>query len=413
MNLCGLYAVLLLGCLRLAASLPPVRRETDSPPVEVNFASLPSNSDQSVQHKNNLPSYPLVAGDTGATNGPSGPIKTSQKEKLVITVERTSNSTLQTSPSGPQCSEGTSPEGQKCVAKRAVETLQSVVDELRRYLGDQNGSLRNQTTLVTTSPVPPKIGTKLYKPELSGCDVQRCRPPSCACSGELPPGGLKVKDTPQLVMLTFNHTIHRGNMPFFYKLLSGADRRNKATGCDVLVTFFVSADVDYQLANELYFVGHEIALHTISNRDDPDFWRSLSPEQWGRELADQRKMLKAFGNIAEGDVKGFRGPFLNTGGDKGFKALESNKVEYDNSLVHLRRRGEDRPLYPYTLDHGFKMPCVVEPCPQDRYPGLWVFPVNVYLKSKVVDGQDREVYPVPSETRASRSQPPRTTRSVT
>uniref|UniRef100_V5I5G9 Putative peritrophic membrane chitin binding protein n=1 Tax=Ixodes ricinus TaxID=34613 RepID=V5I5G9_IXORI len=391
MNLCRLYAVLLLGCLRFAASLPPVPRETNSPSVEVNFASLPSNVDQSVQHKNILLSHTVEAGDNGATNGPSGPIKTSQKEKLVITIERTSNGTLQTSPGGPQCSEGTSPEGQKCMAKGALETLLSVADELRKYLGNQNGSLRDQTTLVTTSTVPPKIDTELYKPEHSGCDVQRCTPPNCTCSGEQPPGGLAVKDTPQLVMLTFNHTVHRGNMPFFTKLLGGTHRRNKATGCDISVTFFVSADVDYKLMNELYYLGNEIALHTISNRDDPDFWRSLSPEQWGREVSDQRKMLKAFGNIAERHVKGFSGPFLNTGGDKGFKALQSNAVEYDNSLVHLRRRGEDFPLYPYTLDYGFKMPCVAEPCPQDRYPGLWVFPVNVYLKSEVVDGRDREV----------------------
>ncbi|XP_029844914.3 chitin deacetylase 7-like [Ixodes scapularis] len=398
MNLCRLFAVLLLGCLRFAASLPPVLKEIHLPNVEVSFASLPSNSDPSVQDKNKLPSHPVVVGDTGATNGPSGPINTSQKEKLVITVERTSNSTLQISQGGPQCSEGTSPEGKKCVAKGALETLLSVADELKRYLGDQTGSPRDQTTLVTTetpagttSTVPPKIDTKLYRPEHSGCDVHRCRSPNCACSGELPPGGLTIQDTPQFVMLTFNHTVHRGNMPFFNKLLGGSHNRNKATGCDVLATFFVSADVDYKLMNDLYLMGNEIALHTISNRNDPDFWKSLSPEEWGREVDDQRKMLKVFGNIAERDLKGFSGPFLNTGGENGFKALQSNAVEYDNSLVHLRRRGEDYPLYPYTLDFGFKMPCVVEPCPQDPYPGLWVFPVNVYLKSEVVDGQDREV----------------------
>ncbi|KAG0410534.1 hypothetical protein HPB47_012340 [Ixodes persulcatus] len=153
----------------------------------------------------------------------------------------------------------------------------------------------------TASTVPPGIDTKLYRPEHSGCDVQRCRPPSCACSSELPPGGLAVKDTPQLVMLTFNHTVHEGNIPFFYKLFGGAHKKNKATGCDISATFFVSADIDYVFMNDFYFVGNEI-----------------------------------------------------------------------RSSVH-------------------QMPCVVEPCPRDPYPGLWVFPVNVYLKSQVVDGQDREV----------------------
>ncbi|CAN7994965.1 unnamed protein product [Ixodes pacificus] len=398
MNLCKLFAVLILGCLRFSSSVPSVPKETNSPPAKVNFASLSSNVDQSVQHKIQLPSHPVVDGKTGVTNSSSGSIKISQKEKLVITVERTSNSTSEASSDNPQCSKGASLEGQRCVAKGALETLLSVADELKRYLGGQNGSVHDQAMLVTTqvpeatpSTVPPRINTKLYRPEHSGCDVQRCRPPSCTCSSELPPGGLAVKDTPQLVMLTFNHTVHEGNIPFFYKLFGGAHKKNNATGCDISVTFFVSADIDYVFMNEFYFVGNEIALQSISNRNDPDFWRSLSPEQWGREVADQRKMLETFGNITAGDVKGFRGPFFNTGGDKGFKALQSSNVEYDNSLVHLRRRGEDLPLYPYTLDHGFKMPCVVEPCPRDPYPKLWVFPINVYLKSQVVDGQDREV----------------------
>lgn len=270
MNLCRLFAVFMLGCLRFASSVLSVPKETNSPPVQANFASLSSNVDQSVQHKIQLPSHPVVDGKIGVTNRPSGSIKISQKEKLVITIERTSNSTSDTSSENPQCSKGASLEGQTCVAKGALETLLSVADELKRYLGGQNGSVQDQATLVTiplseatASTVPPGIDTKLYRPEHSGCDVQRCRPPSCACSSELPPGGLAVKDTPQLVMLTFNHTVHEGNIPFFYKLFGGAHKKNKATGCDISATFFVSADIDYVFMNDFYFVGNEIALQSI------------------------------------------------------------------------------------------------------------------------------------------------------
>ncbi|CAN7944141.1 unnamed protein product [Ixodes hexagonus] len=399
MQLRNFCAVLLLGCIGFAASVPSVPTERNTAPVKEHIESSPSPSSHSTEYNNKQQSPSSVSvGASGVTTQSGGSLKVSRKERLVITVEKTSDG----APGDPKCPEGTGSEGQKCAEKGALETLLSVVEDLKKYLGENQAGVatslvsatQDPTRLLpvgTTLPVPAKVDTKLYRPDQTGCDVQKCKPPGCACSGEVPPGGLAVKDMPQFVMLTFDYTVHEGNLPFFYKLLGGSNKKHKATGCNVAATFFVTSDIDYVLVNELYAAGNEIALHSVSNRDDPDFWKSLTTDQWEREVIDQIVMLKTFGNITEGDMKGFRGPFLNTGGDNGFQTLHRNNVEYDNSLVHLRRRGEDHPLYPYTLDHGFKMPCVVEPCPRQPYPGLWVFPVNVYLKSEVVEGEDHEV----------------------
>lgn len=39
-------------------------------------------------------------------------------------------------------------------------------------------------------------------------------------------------------------------------------------------------------------------------------------------------------------------------------------------------------MFPYTLDYGHHEMCVVEPCPKDRYPGLWEVPMNSLFKSR-------------------------------
>ncbi|KAH9364237.1 hypothetical protein HPB48_004501 [Haemaphysalis longicornis] len=170
---------------------------------------------------------------------------------------------------------------------------------------------------------------------------------------------------PQFVMLTFDDAVNKVNMAFYRDLLNNPKRKNTRNGCSIAATFFVSAEyLDYEAVNQLHSWGNEIALHSIST-------------QWEREVMDERSMLTAFANVPASDVIGFRGPFLFTGGDQGFSMLHKN-LRYDSTLVHQRFRGE-RPVYPYTMDFGFRRTCSVAPCPEGSYPGLWVVPLNVYF----------------------------------
>lgn len=70
---------------------------------------------------------------------------------------------------------------------------------------------------------------------------------------------------PQFVMLTFDDAVNDINMDFYRELLAPGMRRNKAHGCNIAATFFVSADyLNYQHVYELYQAGSEIALHSIT-----------------------------------------------------------------------------------------------------------------------------------------------------
>lgn len=97
------------------------------------------------------------------------------------------------------------------------------------------------------------------------CNIDNCRPPNCTCSSTLPPPGIAVKEMPQFVMLAFNDAVNNGNMRFYRELLKDLKRKNKASGCAIAATFFVSAEyLDYSLVNELFSDGNEIALHSIT-----------------------------------------------------------------------------------------------------------------------------------------------------
>ncbi|XP_040075438.2 chitin deacetylase 8 [Ixodes scapularis] len=238
---------------------------------------------------------------------------------------------------------------------------------------------------VTTTPRVTKI-----VPENAECS-KNCKPPNCTCSSQSPPAGLGLDDMPQFVMLTFDGAVNASNMPFYRELLGDLERRNKASDCAIAATFFVSADrLEFALLNELYAGGNEIALHSISHHADQAYWNDLDTSGWELEVADEKKMVEAFANIPPSAIKGFRGPNLMTGGDQGFKMIHSN-LEYDSSLVHPRTRPDTRPTFPYTLDFGFKEKCVVERCPQEAYPGLWVMPLNVLFKKSDVDGGSQEL----------------------
>lgn len=217
----------------------------------------------------------------------------------------------------------------------------------------------------------------------AGCDDSVCRRPHCACESDLPPANMSSDQMPQFVMLTFDDAVNVVNMKFYRELLEGARRKNKANGCGIAATFFVSHEyLDYAAVHELHSWGNEIALHSISHRTDPQYWQIINSTQWEREVLDQKIMLETFANISASDITGVRGPFLYSGGDQGFRMLQQH-FRYDCTLVHQRVWGsQEQPVFPYTMDFGFRRGCNVHPCPQAPYPGFWLLPMNVLFRER-------------------------------
>ena len=52
-----------------------------------------------------------------------------------------------------------------------------------------------------------------------------------------------------------------------------------------------------------------------------------------KEIGGMKKILEIFGGIKSGDIKGFRSPHLQPGGDVMFDALNRSGLVYDSTLV--------------------------------------------------------------------------------
>lgn len=61
---------------------------------------------------------------------------------------------------------------------------------------------------------------------------------------------------------------------------------------------------DYQAVNELYNRGFEIALHSITHKDDQEYWKNADYETLVKEFVDQRTQVAHFANIPSTAVKG-------------------------------------------------------------------------------------------------------------
>ncbi|KAM7294205.1 chitin deacetylase 8-like [Ixodes scapularis] len=258
-------------------------------------------------------------------------------------------------------------------------------DKARQLKGcaDIGTTTKAPVTSPTTPPSRKDPVTK--KPEQ--CNFNNCKLPNCLCESTKPP----VDDIPQFVMLTFDDAVNRENMKFYQELLADPKRKNKASGCRIAATFFASGDyLDYPSVNELYRMGNEIALHSISHSIDlsQNYWNDLNTTGWEAEVVDERLMVEKYANVPAQDIRGLRGPFLFTGGDAGFRMLHRH-FDYDCTLVHERDGPDDAPVFPYTLDYGFQKPCMVPKCPNDTYPGLWSVPLNRLFRKYEEEGVDK------------------------
>ncbi|CAN8016779.1 unnamed protein product [Ixodes persulcatus] len=248
------------------------------------------------------------------------------------------------------------------------------------------------TVLVVSSLLVTVVANTVIVSGGDMCSPETCKArDNCLCASTRPPNNLTVAEMPQFVTLSFDGAVNWGNMPFYRDLLAPTKRKNKRSGCNIGVTFFVSYEyVDYPSVHELHHNGHEIALRSISDSPFLDYWKNLSSEGWKDEIFSQRALIAKSADVPASDIVGMRAPLLVTGGDNSYRMINETELEYDSSLPHLRTRGRQDPVFPYTLDYGPQTFCVIPPCPELRYKGLWTIPMNVLFGKRKVDGQLRE-----------------------
>ena len=202
------------------------------------------------------------------------------------------------------------------------------------------------------------------------CNLSNCKLPKCNCGSAKIPNGLKVKDVPQIILLTFDDAVNDLNWDIYEQIFNSG--RKNPNGCPILGTFYVSHEwTDYSQVQTLYSRGHEIASHGISH----SFGEKFTKNQWMKEIDGQRQILHLYAGVKLEDVRGMRAPFLQIGGNKQFEMLHEANFTYDSSMPIFEN---DPPFYPYTLDHSISHECMITPCPSKSFPGLWEVGLVMY-----------------------------------
>merc|ERR1711962_376268 len=118
--------------------------------------------------------------------------------------------------------------------------------------------------------------------EAKKCDTDKCSLPDCFCSGNetILEGDYNVTDKPQIVYLTFDDAFSNPN------------------GCAIRATHFVTHSyTDYSLVNKYWHMGHEIASHSITHRNNLTYWAGMTEEEWKQEIVGQRRITGQFSAI--------------------------------------------------------------------------------------------------------------------
>ncbi|XP_049881063.1 chitin deacetylase 8-like [Pectinophora gossypiella] len=212
-------------------------------------------------------------------------------------------------------------------------------------------------------------------PLAESCNLESCQLPDCRCSSTSTPGGLPLRDVPQFVTVTFDDGVNILNIETYRKILYG--RRN-SNQCPAGATFYINHEyTNYQLVNELYNNGFEIALHSISHQTNQEYWSQATYEDMVREFADQKTQMSHFANIPRSEIKGIRMPFLQLAGNSSFLVIAEHGFLYDSSWPTVQFVGSG--LWPYSLDYSSIQDCVISPCPTASIPKAWVSPMISWL----------------------------------
>jgi len=214
------------------------------------------------------------------------------------------------------------------------------------------------------------------------CPAEKCDQEACAnlgekchCSGN--ETGIPLAERPMIVYLTFDDAFTAlAEEQFYHSMFDGTYKNPNE--CDIRATHFITQSyTDYSLVNRYWHLGHEMAAHSITHRQDQDYWKHLDTAGWEDEMVGVRKMIGQFASIPPCQVSGNRAPFLQGGGDAMYQMLSENNFEYDCSWPtrHYGYLDAEAGLFPYTMDYQTVQDCPIEPCPTCSYPGLWVQPM--------------------------------------
>lgn len=108
-------------------------------------------------------------------------------------------------------------------------------------------------------------------------------------------------------------------------------------------------------------------LSKYRHESSTEMWKKAPIDRWQQEMDGMRTILSLYGLIPKSEIQGHRAPFLQTAGDDTFSMLKQGGFAYDSSMP--TRAFMDPPLWPYTLDYGYRQDCQIEPCPKSRFPG--------------------------------------------
>ncbi|XP_069981943.1 uncharacterized protein Cda5 isoform X14 [Penaeus vannamei] len=338
------------GTARSGSSLPSSNSPTPS-------SSLRASSSPSRQTASSSRSQPLPSSSSSSRSRRPSTSSTSSSSNRGPPASSSSSSS--SSSSGPVTVDNSVPKRSrrptlKPVSEIAPSGATSSVD-IWKYPPRRPAPVRPQ----------PPVDTKATK-----CDPKVCVLPDCYCGGKDIPGGLTPKETPQIVLLTFDDSVNDLNKELYTELFQNG--RKNPNGCPITSTMYVSHEwTDYSQVQNLYADGHEIASHSIQH----SFGEQFSIKKWAKEIAGQREIMAAYGGVKMEDVRGMRAPFLAIGGNKMFKMLYDYNFTYDSSMPVYENKP---PSWPYTLDYKIFHDCMIPPCPTNSYPGVWQVPMVMW-----------------------------------
>ena len=208
----------------------------------------------------------------------------------------------------------------------------------------------------------------------TGCTPENCQLPDCLCASRRPPLDAPISEIPMLIAFTFDDAV---NEQVYSPLLSlfNASRKNP-NGAPISMTLFVShMFTNHCQVAEFYLGGHEIASHSITHRLPITYWKNAPYEDYDIEIDGQRGLLSSRAGFKKEEIKGYRSPFIQPGGNTQFQVLQDRNFTYDSSLFIAAPVTEDR-YWPYTLDFPRQTPCQIFPCPNKGFPGIWELPIQ-------------------------------------
>ena len=68
--------------------------------------------------------------------------------------------------------------------------------------------------------------------------------------------------------------------------------------------FITHSYTDYSLVNKWWHYGHEIASHSVTHRNDIEYWKGMTPEEFKAEAVGQRRITGQFAALDPCEIKG-------------------------------------------------------------------------------------------------------------